>query len=144
MANNRNSSNGHMSAPQIVRRAIEQVAVLTGRQIEGVNGLERNGDDGWVVTLEVVELRRATDSRSGSMRAELSPAEVDELIQESLGEARAAVKERLRAKFERELEAQVEARRGAQGAGRRGQGAGGGAQGADIGARGAGRHEAEA
>src|SRR4051794_213337 len=51
------SKNGHVSAPQIVRRAIEQVAELTGREIEGVNGLER-GEDGWVVTLEVVELRR--------------------------------------------------------------------------------------
>jgi hypothetical protein len=51
-----------MKAPQVVRRAIEQVAMLTGREIEGVNGLERNGDDGWVVTLEVVELRRVPDS----------------------------------------------------------------------------------
>jgi hypothetical protein len=56
------SSNGHLKAPQVVRRAIEQVAQLTGRPIEGVNGLERNGDDGWVVTLEVVELRRVPDS----------------------------------------------------------------------------------
>ena len=54
-------SNGHMKAPQVVRRAIEQVAMLTGRPIEGVNGLERS-DDGWVVTLEVVELRRVPDS----------------------------------------------------------------------------------
>jgi hypothetical protein len=53
--------NGRVSVPQIVRRAIEQVAELTGREIEGVNGLER-GDDGWVVTLEVVELRRVPDS----------------------------------------------------------------------------------
>jgi hypothetical protein len=53
--------NGHVNAPQIVRRAIEQVAMLTGRQIEGVNGLERT-DDGWIVTLEVVELRRVPDS----------------------------------------------------------------------------------
>src|SRR3954452_19558545 len=55
------SKNGHVSAPQIVRRAIEQVAELTGREIEGVNGLEKS-DDGWVVTLEVVELRRVPDS----------------------------------------------------------------------------------
>ena len=54
-------SNGRVRAPDVVRRAIEQVAVLTGRQIEGVLGLER-GDDGWVVTLEVVELRRVPDS----------------------------------------------------------------------------------
>jgi hypothetical protein len=55
------SRNGRVSAPQIVRRAIEQVAELTGREIEGVNGLEKS-DDGWVVTLEVVELRRVPDS----------------------------------------------------------------------------------
>jgi hypothetical protein len=55
------SSNGKVSAPQIVRRAVEQVAELTGRQVEGVLGLER-GDDGYVVTLEVVELRRVPDS----------------------------------------------------------------------------------
>jgi hypothetical protein len=58
----KNGSNGHMKAPQVVRRAIEQVAMLTGREIEGVNGLERSDDDGWVVTLEVVELRRVPDS----------------------------------------------------------------------------------
>ena len=57
-----NGHNGHMKAPQAVRRAVEQVAMLTGREIEGVNGLERNDDDGWVVTLEVVELRRVPDS----------------------------------------------------------------------------------
>jgi hypothetical protein len=61
MAGKSNNSNGHMKAPQVVRRAIEQVAMLTGRPIEGVNGLERS-DDGWVVTLEVVELRRVPDS----------------------------------------------------------------------------------
>lgn len=62
MAASRNSSkNGHVKAPQIVRRAIEQVAELTGRQIEGVLGLQR-GDEGWIVTIEVVELRRVPDS----------------------------------------------------------------------------------
>src|SRR3954470_17839177 len=54
-------SNGKVSAPQIVRRAVEQVAELTGHPIEGVLGLEKD-DDGFVVTLEVVELRRVPDS----------------------------------------------------------------------------------
>ena len=57
----RNRSNGSVGAPQIVRRAIEQVAELTGRPIEGVLGVERD-DGAWVVTLEVVELRRVPDS----------------------------------------------------------------------------------
>ena len=60
-ASSRSSRNGHVRAPDIVRRAVEQVGVLTGRPVEGVLGLER-GDDGWVVTLEVVELRRVPDS----------------------------------------------------------------------------------
>jgi Gas vesicle synthesis protein GvpO len=61
MASRNGRSNGHVNAPEIVRRAIEQVAELTGREIEGVNGLEKS-DDGWLVTLEVVELRRVPDS----------------------------------------------------------------------------------
>jgi hypothetical protein len=60
-ARSSNGSNGRVSAPQVVRRAVEQMAQLTGRQIEGVLGLERQ-DEGWVVTLEVVELRRIPDS----------------------------------------------------------------------------------
>jgi Gas vesicle synthesis protein GvpO len=70
---NGQSRNGHMRAPQIVRRAIEQVAELTGREIEGVNGFEKS-DDGWLVTLEVVELRRVPDSTDvlGSYTVELN------------------------------------------------------------------------
>ncbi|MFL5780833.1 MAG: gas vesicle protein GvpO [Thermoleophilaceae bacterium] len=56
-----NGSNGKVAATKIVRRAVEQVRELTGRPVEGVLGLERV-DDGWVVTLEVVELRRVPDS----------------------------------------------------------------------------------
>jgi Gas vesicle synthesis protein GvpO len=54
-------SNGHVGPARIVRRAVDQVGELTGRSVEGVLGLERD-DDGWVVTLEVVELRRVPDS----------------------------------------------------------------------------------
>ena len=54
-------SNGRVRPPQIVRRAIEQVGELTGRSVEGVLGLQRH-DDGWIVTIEVVELRRVPDS----------------------------------------------------------------------------------
>jgi hypothetical protein len=56
-----NGSNGKVAATRIVRRAVEQVRELTGRPVEGVLGLEKV-DDGWVVTLEVVELRRVPDS----------------------------------------------------------------------------------
>ena len=55
------SSNGHVRPAEVVRRAIEQMRELTGRTVEGVLGLEK-GDDGWIVTIEVVELRRVPDS----------------------------------------------------------------------------------
>jgi hypothetical protein len=54
-------SNGKIAATDVVRRAVEQVAALTGRPVEGVLGLRRD-DGGWVVTVEVVELRRIPDS----------------------------------------------------------------------------------
>jgi hypothetical protein len=57
----KSNSNGRVGAPEIVRRAIEQMNELTGREIEGVLGLQRH-DDGFIVTIEVVELRRVPDS----------------------------------------------------------------------------------
>jgi hypothetical protein len=49
------------AATDVVRHAVEQVGALTGREVEGVLGLRRD-DDGWVVTVELVELRRVPDS----------------------------------------------------------------------------------
>jgi outer membrane biosynthesis protein TonB len=52
------------SAPaglEIVQRAKRQLAELTGRSPEGVLGFEQ-ADDGWRVTLEVVELSRTPSS----------------------------------------------------------------------------------
>jgi hypothetical protein len=54
-------SNGKLGSVDAARRAAEQLAQLTGRPIEGVLGL-RQGDEGWEVTLEVLELRRIPDS----------------------------------------------------------------------------------
>ncbi len=42
---------------RIAGRAAEQLAAMTGRQPEGVTGLEHS-EDGWTVQLEVVEMRR--------------------------------------------------------------------------------------
>ena len=55
------SSNGRVGAADVVRRAKEQMEELNGRPVEGVLGLARQ-DGNWVVTLEVVELRRIPDS----------------------------------------------------------------------------------
>lgn len=42
---------------RVAGKAAEQLLALTGREPEGVTGLERT-DDGWEVQIEVVELRR--------------------------------------------------------------------------------------
>ena len=57
-----NGSNGRVRSAEVVRQAIEQVGMLTGRRVEGVLGLEKRDDNGWLVTVEIVELRRVPDS----------------------------------------------------------------------------------
>ena len=59
--NRSNGSNGRVRAADVIRRAKEEVAELTGRRVEGVLGLQRD-DDGWLVTVELLELRRVPDS----------------------------------------------------------------------------------
>lgn len=51
-----------MSASEAAERAAEHVTAMTGRSAECVVGLERTGDDGWRVQVEVVETRRIPDS----------------------------------------------------------------------------------
>ena len=53
---------GKTSAAEIVQRARQQLAELTGREAEGVLGVERDEDDGWKVTVEVLELQRVPNS----------------------------------------------------------------------------------
>ena len=56
----RDRSNGHNDRPlpvQAVRAALRQLAALTGRSPDTVSGVERD-EDGWRVTLELVELER--------------------------------------------------------------------------------------
>ncbi|MCP2336319.1 hypothetical protein FHU30_001649 [Actinomadura rupiterrae] len=49
------------SAQEAAEQAVAQVADLTGRDPESVVGLERL-EDGWAVTVEVVEAHRIPDS----------------------------------------------------------------------------------
>ena len=60
---NKGNTDGRRKPAELVRAAARTLAELTGRQPENVLGLRRD-DDGWKVTLEVVELHRipqATD-----------------------------------------------------------------------------------
>jgi hypothetical protein len=49
-------------AADIVRKAREQLTELTGREAENVLGVERDEDDGWKVTVEVLELERVPNT----------------------------------------------------------------------------------
>jgi hypothetical protein len=42
---------------RLLQAAREQVAGVTGHPVEGITGFHRNGD-GWVVTVEVLEMER--------------------------------------------------------------------------------------
>ncbi len=46
-----------MSGTQVAAAAAQQLLELTGKEAEGVTGLERN-DEGWTIQVEVLELRR--------------------------------------------------------------------------------------
>jgi len=48
-------------ASKVAAEAKNELAALTGKDAEGVTGLERT-DDGWLVRVEVVELRRIPDT----------------------------------------------------------------------------------
>jgi hypothetical protein len=56
------SSNGHVTALQVIRSAKEQVVELTGKKVEGVLGIRRADDGGWEALVEVVELRRVPET----------------------------------------------------------------------------------
>jgi hypothetical protein len=59
---NRNRRDGRGPNPQdVARAAVETLAQLTGRRPETVLGIRRE-DDGWKVTVEVVELSRVPSS----------------------------------------------------------------------------------
>jgi hypothetical protein len=58
-SNNRNRNN--LKPGEIARTAVGVVAELTGRRPETVLGL-RKEDEGWMVTVEVVELSRVPNS----------------------------------------------------------------------------------
>jgi hypothetical protein len=65
---------------QLLEVAREQVADVTGRKVETVSGLHRNGDDGWVVTLEVLELERVPDTMDLLATYEVSLSEDGDVL----------------------------------------------------------------
>jgi hypothetical protein len=58
----RTQSRPRASAVQVAGTAADQLSQLTGKALEGVTGVERDEDEGWRVTVEVLELRRIPES----------------------------------------------------------------------------------
>jgi Gas vesicle synthesis protein GvpO len=57
------ASKAKPNVSELAQRAREQLSEMTGRRAESVLGVERNDDDdGWQVTLEVLELERVPNS----------------------------------------------------------------------------------
>jgi hypothetical protein len=57
----RRSQGKRLNAAKAGQAALQQITELTGKQPEGVTGVER-GEDGWVVGVEIVEDRRVPSS----------------------------------------------------------------------------------
>jgi hypothetical protein len=47
---------------ELVDVAREQVTELVGKEVEAVSGFHRDGDEAWVVTVEVLELERVPNT----------------------------------------------------------------------------------
>lgn len=57
------SNNGKVTLREVISRAREQLRELTGRTAEAVTSVQR-GDDGWVLSMEIIEVPRIPDSTS--------------------------------------------------------------------------------
>jgi hypothetical protein len=64
-----------LNAADAGRYGLRQIAELTEKDPEGVAGVEPSGDDGWLVTVDVVEDHRVPSSTDilASYEAELGP-----------------------------------------------------------------------
>jgi hypothetical protein len=61
MADRKADHRGRLTAAEAAQRGLDQIAELTGKQAEGVTGVEP-GEDGWIVSVEVVEDPRIPSS----------------------------------------------------------------------------------
>jgi hypothetical protein len=52
------------SPVEIARLAREQVAELFGKPVDSISGIARDGNRGWTVTVELVELERIPETTS--------------------------------------------------------------------------------
>jgi hypothetical protein len=73
------TSSAQISAAQAGRVGLRQIAELTGKEAEGVTGVEPT-EDGWLVTVEVVEDRHIPSSTDVLATYEIETDLAGELI----------------------------------------------------------------
>ncbi len=74
----RAESKPRTSAADVASRAVQQLGRLTGKTPEGVSGIEQS-DDGWRVTVDVLELRRIPETTDVLARYEVDTDDKGEL-----------------------------------------------------------------
>ena len=61
-SSSKRNSNGGLSAKEAIQRVRRELPQLLGRPVESVLGVQRNDDELWEVTVQVVELARIPNS----------------------------------------------------------------------------------
>ena len=69
-----------MQVRELLDTAKEQVAALIGKKIEAVSGIDRDGDDAWMVSVEVLELERVPNTMDILATYEVKLSDDGELI----------------------------------------------------------------
>jgi hypothetical protein len=69
-----------MQIRELLDTAKEQVAALVGKKIEAVSGIDRDGDEGWTVLVEVLELERVPNTMDILATYEVTLSDDGELL----------------------------------------------------------------
>ncbi len=69
-----------MQVRELLETAREQAAALIGKQVEAVSGIDRDGDDAWLVSVEVLELERVPSTMDILASYELKLSDDGELL----------------------------------------------------------------
>ncbi|MFL6007577.1 MAG: gas vesicle protein GvpO [Gaiellaceae bacterium] len=69
-----------MQVRELLETATEQASALIGKRIETVSGIDRDGDDAWVVSVEVLELERVPNTMDILASYEIKLSDDGELL----------------------------------------------------------------
>jgi hypothetical protein len=69
-----------MQVRELLEAAKDQAEALIGKQVEAVSGIDRDGDDAWLVSVEVLELERVPNTMDILASYELKLSDDGELL----------------------------------------------------------------